>query len=73
MRSGKHFEAWLDALRFKLLSPLEISAYRQIKDDMGPIHEIELTGDIGRVLARIDPETDFFSSLWLEMRPTARS
>lgn len=69
MRSGKEFDAWLDALRFKLLSPLEISAYRQVQDDAGPVHEIELTADNGRVLARIDPETHFFSSLWLEMRP----
>jgi peroxiredoxin len=69
MRSGKDFDAWLDAMRFKLLAPLHVSAYRQVEGSVGEVHEIELTADNGRVLARIDPETHFFSSLWLEMRP----
>jgi thiol-disulfide isomerase/thioredoxin len=70
MREGKDLEGWLDSLRFNLLGPLKITGFRRRTDRGGRrLDEIELTAENGREVARLDAETNFFSSVHLWVKP----
>jgi peroxiredoxin len=71
MRTGKGIDAWIDALRFKLLAPpLRITGNERIEGPGGmALDEIRFEADNGTVVLRIDAKTRFFASMTAEMRP----
>jgi peroxiredoxin len=71
MRTGKKLDAWIDALRFKLLAPpLRITGFQQIQKPGGKaVDEIRFAAENGEVALRLDSTTHLFASLKVEMRP----
>ncbi|HYX23002.1 MAG TPA: TlpA disulfide reductase family protein [Thermoanaerobaculia bacterium] len=71
MRTGKGIDAWIDALRCKLLAPpLRITGVQRIAGPGGELmDEIRFAADNGEVALRLDPATHFFAALAVEMRP----
>ena len=69
MRLGKGEDAWLTALRFKQLAPLQISGYEKKSDNLGSFDEIHFRADNGWLDADFDSITHFLSRVSFEAHP----
>ncbi|HKV82759.1 MAG TPA: TlpA disulfide reductase family protein [Candidatus Sulfotelmatobacter sp.] len=69
MRLGKGEDAWLTALRFKQLAPLQISGYEKKSDSVGSFDEIHFRADNGWLDADFDSITHFLSRVSFEAHP----
>jgi thiol-disulfide isomerase/thioredoxin len=70
MREGRGVEAYLDALRFRLLHTLEIMDLRRVAGADGSVlAEIALQADNGECLVRIDPASGFLREIAVTVRP----
>jgi thiol-disulfide isomerase/thioredoxin len=69
MRLGKGVDAWLTALRFKQLAPLQISGYEKKSDNGRSFDEVHFRADNGRLDADFDSITHFLSRVSFEAHP----
>lgn len=69
MRLGKGPDAWLTALRFKQLGPLQISGYEKKSEHGRWFDEIHFRADNGWLDADFDSTTHFLSRVSLEAHP----
>jgi peroxiredoxin len=69
MRLGKGEDAWLTALRFQQLAPLQISGYEKKSDNVGSFDEIHFRADNGWLDADFDSITHFLSRVSFEAHP----
>jgi peroxiredoxin len=69
MRLGKGVDAWLTALRFKQLAPLQISGYEKKTDNGRSFDEIHFRADNGWLDADFDSITHFLSRVSFEAHP----
>lgn len=69
MRLGKGVNAWLTALRFKQLAPLQITGYEKKNDTLHSFDEIHFRADNGWLDADFDSTTHFLSRISFEAHP----
>jgi len=69
MRLGGGMDAWLTALRFKQLAPLQIAGYEKRSDDVRSFDEIHFRAENGWLDADFDSMTHFLSRVSFEAHP----